>query len=190
MQPKLNEVRRALVSAELATTWPDQGGLYVWVKKAYGDKTAFLTSWFYWINSFFYWPSLFTFVAVTIAFLFNPALAKNKYFICGTVLLGLWIVTLLNFISMKVVKFFSKFSGSLGIILPGIIIIIMGFITFFIWKNHHQLIIRGQAWIPHFGSGANIAMLSTLMFSMAGIEITPILAGETHNPQNISTLNP
>jgi len=28
----------ALVSAELATGWPQQGGVYVWVKEAFGER--------------------------------------------------------------------------------------------------------------------------------------------------------
>jgi amino acid transporter len=30
-----------LVSSELATTWPDEGGIYIWVKEAFGEKPAF-----------------------------------------------------------------------------------------------------------------------------------------------------
>ncbi len=32
----------ALVSAELATTWPKKGGIYVWVKEAFGEKWGFI----------------------------------------------------------------------------------------------------------------------------------------------------
>lgn len=172
-----------LISSELATAWPDEGGLYVWVKTAYGERPAFITAWFYWINSFFYWPSLFTFMAVTATFLINPALAKNKYLICGMVLAGVWSITLLNIRGMSALKLLSKISSLFGIILPVIIIIALGFGSVIFMKNpiptHYTL----SSWIPHLGSVTNIAMLSALMFSMAGIELTPTLAGETVEPQ-------
>lgn len=172
-----------LVSAELATAWPDEGGLYVWVKEAYGEKSAFLVSWFYWINSFFYWPSLFTFIAVTITFLIDPALAKNKYFVCTLVLVGLWTITLVNLRSMSAMKWLSKLGGLFGIILPGLIIIAIGFLARFLWGHHSPTSYALANWLPHMGTKSNIALLSTLMFSMSGIELTPILAGETHNPK-------
>src|ERR1700733_6792878 len=36
----------ALVAAELATGWPRAGGLYAWVKEAFGDRWGFLAIWF------------------------------------------------------------------------------------------------------------------------------------------------
>ena len=38
----------ALVSAELATGWPKQGGIYVWVKEAFGDRCGFVSIWLQW----------------------------------------------------------------------------------------------------------------------------------------------
>ena len=35
----------ALVSAELATGWPEKGGVYSWVKHAFGKKWVFFSSW-------------------------------------------------------------------------------------------------------------------------------------------------
>lgn len=171
------------VSSELATAWPDEGGLYVWVKEAYGEKPAFLVSWFYWINSFFYWPSLFTFIAVTIVFLIDPILAKNKYFICSSVLIGLWIITLINMRSIGAMKWLSKLGGVFGILLPGVLIIGLGFFGRFVLGHPTPTDYSWGNWLPSFGTTANIAMLSTLMFSMSGIELTPILAGETRDPQ-------
>lgn len=173
----------SLVSAELATTWPEEGGVYVWVKNAYGEKTSFMVAWFYWINSFFYLPSLLTFIAITFAFLINPTLATNKLFICSTVLVGLWLVTLLNFRDIKALKIIANFSGTLGIIIPGLIIIALGFSAIYIFHQPSATHYSWSALIPNLGTKSHIVFLSTLMFSMAGIEITPILAGETKDPQ-------
>lgn len=172
-----------LVSTELATTWPEEGGIYVWVKKAYGDKTSFLVAWFYWVNSFFYLPSLLTFISVTLAFLINPVLAKNKLFICSLALVELWIVTLLNFRDIKVLKRIADFGGILGIIVPGLVIIGLGFFAAFVLHYPIPTDYSFSQWIPNLGSQSHIVFLSTLMFSMAGIELTPILAGETKDPQ-------
>lgn len=39
-----------LISAELGTQYPSEGGMYTWVKKAFGPKWAGRVAWFYWVN--------------------------------------------------------------------------------------------------------------------------------------------
>ena len=39
-----------LISAELGTTYDDEGGLYDWVKRAYGNAWGSRVSWYYWVN--------------------------------------------------------------------------------------------------------------------------------------------
>ena len=38
----------ALASAELATGWPKTGGVYAWVREAFGERTGFLAIWCDW----------------------------------------------------------------------------------------------------------------------------------------------
>jgi amino acid transporter len=173
----------SLISTELATTWPEQGGMYVWVKQAFGDRSAFIVSWFYWITNFFYYPALLAFVAVTAAFIINPALAKDKWFVSSVVLGCLWGITLLSLRGIRTSKWLSNIGGLFGIILPGLIIIVLAVLAVFVWKRPIPTDYALANWWPHLGSGSNIAFLSTLMFAMAGIEVTPILAGEVKDPQ-------
>lgn len=39
-----------LISAELGTQHPSEGGMYTWVKKAFGPKWAGRVAWYYWVN--------------------------------------------------------------------------------------------------------------------------------------------
>src|SRR5687767_4859264 len=50
-----------LVTAELATGWPTTGGVYVWVKEAFGEQWGFLTIWLQWIYNVVWYPTIFTF---------------------------------------------------------------------------------------------------------------------------------
>lgn len=172
-----------LVSSELATTWPDEGGIYIWVKEAFGEKPAFITSWYYWVNNLFYYPSLLTFIAVTLSFVINPALKDNKIYVCAVILIIFWSVTLINCKGLSIGKWLSNTGGLFGTILPGIIIMVLGIASVFIWKRPIPTNYSFSNWIPHISGISNISMMSSLMFAMVGIEMTPILAGETHNPQ-------
>ena len=59
-------VPTALVGAELASTY--QGGIYVWVKEAFGNKWGFLAIWLQWIQNVVWYPIQLAFVAAALAF--------------------------------------------------------------------------------------------------------------------------
>ena len=73
----------ALVSAELASGWPKQGGIYIWVREAFGKRVGFLAIWLQWIENVIWYPTILSFVAGTVGYLIDPALAQNPYFLLG-----------------------------------------------------------------------------------------------------------
>ena len=68
----------ALISAELATGWSQTGGIYIWVKEAFGPGWGFFAVWMQWIHNATWFPAILSFSATALAYLFNPALAENK----------------------------------------------------------------------------------------------------------------
>ena len=54
----------ALISAELATGWPEDGGVYVWVKTAFGERMGFVAVWQQWIENVIWFPSILTVMVV------------------------------------------------------------------------------------------------------------------------------
>ncbi|CAL7961655.1 glutamate:GABA antiporter [Gammaproteobacteria bacterium] len=172
-----------LVSTELATTWPDQGGIYVWVREAFGKRAGFMASWFYWVNNFFYYPAVLTFITVIVASIVNPELARNKLFVCGCVLGFLWISTFINVHGMKAFVRFSNLAGIFGVLLPLMLLIILGFGSVWFWKIPIATDYSWVNWLPDLGSKSNLGFLAVLLFSMSGIELMPTMADETENPQ-------
>src|SRR5258708_3943536 len=67
----------SLVSAELATGWPKSGGVFAWVKEAFGHRTGFLAIWLLWIENVIWYPTILSFIAATVAYIFNPSLSDN-----------------------------------------------------------------------------------------------------------------
>src|SRR5438105_5128802 len=45
-------VPTALTIVELSTRYPNEGGLYIWTKEAFGDFHGFVAGWCYWIYTF------------------------------------------------------------------------------------------------------------------------------------------
>ena len=81
-----------LVSAELATS--HEGGIFVWVREAFGDRTGFQATWFVFMNSVTLYPSLLSFGAAALATAFGrPDLAGNGVYVGVVVLVGFWGAT-------------------------------------------------------------------------------------------------
>ena len=49
-----------LLSAELGSTYPDDGGIVSWVGRAFGEFPSVLVGWMYWVNVAFWMPAVFT----------------------------------------------------------------------------------------------------------------------------------
>ena len=48
---------------ELSSRYPQEGGMYVWSKRAFGDFAGFLTGWIYWTSNLPYFPAVLYFAA-------------------------------------------------------------------------------------------------------------------------------
>jgi glutamate:GABA antiporter len=82
----------ALCSAELATTVG--GGMYRWVREAFGSRWGFLAVWCDWSENIVWFPTVLVFLATTAAYVINPNLSQNKAFLVPVMLVIFWAVTL------------------------------------------------------------------------------------------------
>lgn len=80
----------SLVAAELSATFPEKGGVYQWVKMAFGEKWAMLAIWMQWINTMVWYPTILSFIAGTAAYLVDPELAQNKVYLISCILIVFW----------------------------------------------------------------------------------------------------
>jgi len=99
----------AIISAELATMLPKEGGIYVWVREAFGKRFGFLAIWFQWVENIIWYPTILSFIAGTLAYLLSSTLGHNPYYITGTILVTFWGATFLNLFGMRVSSRFSVF---------------------------------------------------------------------------------
>lgn len=61
----------ALITAELSSTYPDDGGLYHWVKISLGPDGAARTAWYYWLNNAVWVASATIFVMDVVSQMLN-----------------------------------------------------------------------------------------------------------------------
>lgn len=172
----------ALVSAELSSGWPKQGGIYVWVKEAFGEKTGFMAIWFQWIENVIWYPTILSFVAGTIGYLINPHLVENKLFLITIILCSFWGATLVNLYGMRSSARFSNFCAISGLLLPMTLIIALGAVWMFS-KQPMQINFSAHELLPHMGDGQMWVALTGIILSFCGVEIATVHAADVDDPQ-------
>lgn len=171
----------ALVAAELATAYPNTGGLYVWVREAFGRRAGFITIWLQWIYNVVWYPTILAFIAATLSYLFAPELANNKFYLLATALCLFWLFTLLNCFGMRLSSIVSILGASLGTILPMLGISLLG--ALWLFQGRPISIEMPSSWIPDFSSLGNLSLFSAVLFGLIGMEMSAVHAEEVKNPQ-------
>lgn len=171
----------SLVAAELATGWPKKGGVYLWVKEAFGPKWGLLAVWLQWIENVIWYPTVLSFAAATIAYIFDPSLAQNKIYTVSIVLILFWAATIANFFGMKASGWISNIGAICGTIIPGTLIIILGFIWYF-GGSQLQITFSVKELLPDFNF-QHMVYFTGIMLALAGMEMSAVHALDVRNPQ-------
>jgi amino acid transporter len=172
----------ALVAAELATGWPGEGGVYTWVKEAFGEHWGFTASWLQWFQMTIAFVTILAFTAGVLAYIFNPALADNKLFIFLIIILVWWGVTFVDFRGLKTSSWISSIFLILGVFLP-MTILIVGGATYVASGAPINLTVQ-PTWndlIPNLTNFRRLVLLVTFTFTYTGIEVTSAHAEDMKN---------
>ena len=171
-----------MVCAELASTYPRDGGMYEWVKEAYGEKYGFMVSWLNWTAKILWYTSFLTFLTVNVAFAVNmPELSENKPFVLIVSLAVFWV---LSFICTKGMSFGKIFTnvGALGSTVPAILLIVMAFgaLIFGGRESVSQYTVETLTPVLNWDT---LGAISTVMFAYEGAEVTANFVTEMENPK-------
>lgn len=171
-----------LVSAELATGWPERGGVYIWVREALGERLGFVAIWMQWAENLIWYPTILAFTSATIAYIINPSLAINRTYITVMILVLFWSMTLVNFLGMKVSGWISTLCTIIGIFVPAAIIITLA--TIWISSgNSPEISFSFKNFFPKLTSINHYSILAGILLILAGIEMSAAHAKEVENPK-------
>ena len=172
----------ALISAELGTGWPTTGGIYVWVREAFGKKWSLVAIWLNWIYNVVWYPTIIALIAGTAAYFIDPSLVENRYYMGASVIILFWLATWFNCYGMKVSSMVSVIGALIGTLLPMVLIIILGWMW---WQGGKPLAIKlsFKELFPSFYDMNNLAFLTNVLFGLMGLEMAATHAAEMKNPQ-------
>ncbi len=172
----------AFISAELATGWSRTGGVYIWVREAFGPFPGFFAVWMQWVHNVTWFPAILSFSATALAQLFFPELASHRGYLIGAILTGFWVFTFFNYFGLRTSSWFSTIGVIAGTILPGFLLISLG-LAWIGLDYPIQIHFSTGSLIPPLGHIEDIVFLSGLFLAFGGLEVSAAHAREVDNPQ-------
>ena len=174
----------ALSVIELSSRYPDEGGLYVWSKHAFGDFSGFLSAWTYWASNLPYFPAVLYFAASNALFIRHSAwghLSNNATFYIVFSLLTLTAATVLNLVGLDVGKWLHNV-GALAMWIPVLIIIAMGAVAWHRFGPATSFTAHSMTPSLHLN---DLIFWSLLAFAFGGCETASLMGGEIKNARRI-----
>ena len=171
----------ALSVVELSSRYPNEGGLYVWSKRAFGDFSGFMSAWTYWTSNLPYFPTVLYFAASNVLFMRAGwgHLSNSTGFYIWFSLVTLALATFVNLIGLDVAKWLHNL-GALGMWIPAAIVIGMGAIAWHRFGSATQFTVHSMTPSTHFN---DIIFWSLLTFAFGGCETASMMGGEIKNPR-------
>jgi amino acid transporter len=163
----------SLVSAELTTAMPVEGGFYRWSRAAFGDFWGFLAGWWNWSASFLLGGAYAVLFTDYLVYYF-PGITGWKHYLVSVAL-----IAAITWINVRGIQMVGKLATALEIFIfvPVVTMIVMGLV-----KWHHNPFVP---WIPPhqptfkiFGVG-----LALGLWLYSGYEQLSSVAEEVENPQ-------
>ena len=168
-----------MITAELGTTYPSEGGIYGWVKRAFGPKWAGRVAWNYWINFPLWIASLAVAVTDIVAGMFNIELSVLTLLILQ--LAYVWLVTFLG--TKRVGE--SKYVVNVGTAFKIILLLGIGLLGIY------AVVKTGNSANPITGLGdlfpsfdlASWSFISIILFNFMGFEVVGTWAEDMDDPK-------
>jgi amino acid transporter len=165
---------------ELSSRYPEEGGMYIWSKKAFGEFAGFMTGWMYWTANLPYYPGLLYFAAGNALFLGGDRwqhLSNNSTYFIVAALLGLALGFGLNLIGLNIGKWLHNL-GAVGTWLPAFLLILMGAAAWYRFGSATDF--SGGAILPSLDF-KNVFFWSTVAFAFGGLEGASTMGDEIQN---------
>ena len=171
-----------LATTDLSSRFPDEGGIYVWTKMAFGEFHGFLAAWTYWTSNAVYLPSLLLFTSTQAAFVVpgTRALADDRLFLTAFSVVCLLVLLAINVRGLEAATKLHNLAG-MARFATVLAIVGLGLASWMRFGSATDLALPN--WVPSLDQVQDLVFLSTLAYMFAGIESGSLLGGEIRDPR-------
>jgi len=172
----------ALVINELSSRFPEEGGLYVWSREAFGPFHGFIAGWTYWIYTFFYFPGLLLASASMSAYIIGgrgSLLASDRTFQLVVSLAILLVAVVLNIVGLNIGKWLQN-AGGVGTYLP--LLMLVGIAALVCWHSGSATHFTVANMMPTW-NWSTVNFWSQIAFAFTGLELVSAMSEEVRDPR-------
>jgi amino acid transporter len=172
----------ALVINELSSRFPEEGGLYVWSREAFGPFHGFVAGWTYWIYTIFYFPGLLLASASMAAYVVGgrgAALAQDRTFLLTVSLSMLVVAVVLNIIGLNIGKWLQN-AGGVGTYAPLLILAGVAGLVCLHRGSATQFTVANM--MPTW-NWDTVNFWSQIAFAFTGLELVSAMSEEVRDPR-------
>ena len=166
---------------ELSSRHPDEGGLYVWTRRAFGDGPGFLAGFLYWASNLPFFPGLLYFTAANAVLLAGKrgaALGQSRVFFLVFAFVAIAAATAVNVRGLKVATGLHN-AAAVATWLPALLLVVCGALVPV--RSGSATSFTAASLAPSF-SVKDALFLSTIAFAFGGLEAPSFLGAEMRNP--------
>jgi amino acid transporter len=166
----------SLVVAEMGSTYPADGGMYAWVKRASGEKWGARMVWFYWVNNAIWTSSLSTFIIGVFTELFMPGLGYVPQRLLTVAFIWLLIFVCLR--PMRQFKWIQNISALLKVTL--VVGLVIAALAFLVQNGGRSSNPFNDMFRPNMEQA--LTYLPALIYNFIGFEVICSMGGSMVNP--------
>jgi len=166
----------AMICAEMGCAYPEQGGIYAWIRDGFGGRWASRATWCYWVNTAVWMPAIYILFAGILKQMFFPGLSMGWQITIGVVLT--WLAVLVNVMTLDV----GKWVPNLGAILK-VVIFLAVIIGSFVYIQDHGMAnpLNFETLKPDWSQSAQY--IPAIIYGMLGFELVSAGSDEMENPE-------
>jgi glutamate:GABA antiporter len=171
-------IPQGLAVSDLAARYPDEGGIYAWTKRAFGEGHGFMCGWCYWVNNILYYPNLLMSTAVVGTYVVGrgqTGLADNWAYVLPATLAALWLAVGINIVGVRTGRWLQNL-GAIGTYLPGILLVGLG--AYAAMTRPSATPMTAQSLVPDLSDLSELNLWASIAFAFAGLELCAVMGGE------------
>ncbi|MCH2184780.1 APC family permease, partial [Myxococcota bacterium] len=135
-----------------------------------------------WMQILGWFPTVLSFGAATVAYVFNPALAENATFNIVIVLAIFWSVTLLNLRGIRTSGLLASAGLILGTILPVLLVVVFAG-AWLVGDNAIAIPQENRGFLPKLDGIRGLALAAGMITFYSGLEVNAVHGARVRNPR-------
>jgi glutamate:GABA antiporter len=171
-------IPQGLAVVALSGAHPEEGGIYAWTKREFGEGHGFFCGWGYIFSNVVFLPGLILTLAASAPYAVGmgaSGLNENWLYVLTFTMAALWLATLVNVVGLGTGKWLQN-AGGAGLYCAGAILIFLGLYAVFTQPPANEF--TAASFVPRVDHFSSLNFWATIAFAYAGLELSSTMGDE------------